>query len=133
MTPTFARHAAGNPRPVGRAAADRHHADGRAPQGFTRAGARVPAVSPERRTRFSTISDVEVERLYGRWSWSSDVRREPTGPGGPTAVDHHGEPLAGGRWDSFDADRDIGLPGEPPFLRGIHPNGYRTRLWTMRM
>ena len=90
-------------------------------------------MSPERRTRFSTISDVEVERLYGRWSWSSDVRREPTGPGGPTAVDHHGEPLAGGRWDSFDADRDIGLPGEPPFLRGIHPNGYRTRLWTMRM
>jgi methylmalonyl-CoA mutase, N-terminal domain len=90
-------------------------------------------VSPERRTRFSTISDVEVERLYGPWSWSSDVRREPAGPGGPTALDHHGGPLAGGRWDRFDPDRDIGLPGEPPFLRGIHPNGYRSRLWTMRM
>jgi methylmalonyl-CoA mutase N-terminal domain/subunit len=25
-----------------------------------------------------------------------------------------------------------GLPGEPPFLRGIHPLMYRSRLWTMR-
>jgi methylmalonyl-CoA mutase N-terminal domain/subunit len=25
-----------------------------------------------------------------------------------------------------------GLPGEPPFLRGIHPQMYRSRLWTMR-
>ena len=26
----------------------------------------------------------------------------------------------------------IGLPGEPPFTRGIHPTMYRGRLWTMR-
>jgi methylmalonyl-CoA mutase N-terminal domain/subunit len=31
-----------------------------------------------------------------------------------------------------DPERDIGLPGEPPFTRGIHPEMYRTRLWTMR-
>src|SRR5207249_6234879 len=24
------------------------------------------------------------------------------------------------------------LPGEPPYLRGIHPTMYRSRLWTMR-
>jgi len=29
--------------------------------------------------------------------------------------------------------RDMGLPGEYPYLRGIHPTGYRARLWTMRM
>jgi len=29
--------------------------------------------------------------------------------------------------------RDIGFPGEPPFTRGIHPTGYRGRLWTIRM
>ena len=29
--------------------------------------------------------------------------------------------------------RDIGMPGEYPYLRGIHPTGYRGRLWTMRM
>ncbi len=29
--------------------------------------------------------------------------------------------------------RDIGLPGEFPYLRGVHPGGYRERLWTMRM
>ena len=28
---------------------------------------------------------------------------------------------------------DVGLPGEYPYLRGIHPTGYRGRLWTMRM
>lgn len=32
----------------------------------------------------------------------------------------------------FDADRDLGLPGAPPFTRGVQPNMYRGRLWTMR-
>jgi methylmalonyl-CoA mutase N-terminal domain/subunit len=27
---------------------------------------------------------------------------------------------------------DIGVPGEFPFTRGIHPTGYRGKLWTMR-
>ncbi|MDP9482490.1 MAG: methylmalonyl-CoA mutase family protein [Chloroflexota bacterium] len=60
--------------------------------------------APERRPRFSTISDVEVERLYGPWSLAGT------------------DPLA-----------DVGFPGEPPFTRGIHPSGFRSRLWTMRM
>jgi methylmalonyl-CoA mutase N-terminal domain/subunit len=91
--------------------------------------------SPERRVRFATISDVEVERLYGPWSWSRTADGAPAGGGGPTAVDHHGDLLrrGEGRWAEFDDVRDIGLPGEPPFTRGIHPLGYRARLWTMRM
>lgn len=28
---------------------------------------------------------------------------------------------------------DLGMPGEYPYLRGIHATGYRERLWTMRM
>src|SRR5579872_6943292 len=32
----------------------------------------------------------------------------------------------------FDAERDLGVPGEPPFTRGVQPNMYRGRLWTMR-
>ena len=59
--------------------------------------------APERRERFSTISDMPIEGLYGPWSLPDDP-----------------------------ADR-IGFPGEPPFTRGIHPTGYRSRLWTMRM
>ena len=31
-----------------------------------------------------------------------------------------------------DLDREIGRPGEYPFTRGLYPQGYRTRLWTMR-
>jgi methylmalonyl-CoA mutase N-terminal domain/subunit len=60
--------------------------------------------APERRPRFSTISDVEVERLYGPWSL-----------------------------EGSDGVADVGFPGEPPFTRGIHPTGYRARPWTMRM
>jgi methylmalonyl-CoA mutase N-terminal domain/subunit len=62
--------------------------------------------APERKPRFVTLGDMPVERLYGPWSLDElDV----------------------------DAARDIGFPGEPPFTRGIHPTGYRSRLWTMRM
>jgi methylmalonyl-CoA mutase N-terminal domain/subunit len=67
-----------------------------------------PAIerAAERKPRFSTISDMPVDGLYGPWS-----------------IDEQGiDPLT-----------DIGLPGEPPFTRGIHPGGYRSRLWTMRM
>jgi methylmalonyl-CoA mutase N-terminal domain/subunit len=32
----------------------------------------------------------------------------------------------------FDAERDLGFPGEPPYSRGIHPTMHRARLWTMR-
>ncbi|HEY7024384.1 MAG TPA: methylmalonyl-CoA mutase family protein [Candidatus Limnocylindrales bacterium] len=90
----------------------------------TRAGA-------ERRTRFSTISDVDIERLYTPLDW----HREGAGGGGPTAVDHLGDPLRqdAGPWSAFEPARDIGYPGNPPFTRGIHPTGYRARLWTMRM
>ena len=32
----------------------------------------------------------------------------------------------------FDHERDLGLPGEYPFTRGVRQNMYRGRLWTMR-
>jgi methylmalonyl-CoA mutase N-terminal domain/subunit len=31
-----------------------------------------------------------------------------------------------------DPRKDIGIPGEFPYTRGIHPTGYRGKLWTMR-
>src|SRR5438093_303049 len=33
---------------------------------------------------------------------------------------------------SIDFHRDLAFPGQFPFTRGIHPAGYRGRLWTMR-
>jgi len=59
--------------------------------------------SPEREPRFTTVSGYPVRRLY-------------------TPAD-----LAG-----WDAERDLGYPGEPPYTRGIHSTMYRGRLWTMR-
>ncbi|MDQ3447991.1 MAG: methylmalonyl-CoA mutase family protein [Chloroflexota bacterium] len=88
---------------------------------------------PEQQPRFSTISDLEIERLYTPLDWLG----EAAGGGGATRVDHLGDPLRRegppGPWAAFDPLRDVGFPGEPPFTRGVHPTGYRTRLWTMRM
>jgi methylmalonyl-CoA mutase N-terminal domain/subunit len=61
------------------------------------------AKSPERATEFTTISSYPIRRLY-------------------TPAD-----LAG-----WDANRDLGYPGEPPYTRGIHSTMHRGRLWTMR-
>ncbi len=33
---------------------------------------------------------------------------------------------------NFDYEKDLNNPGEYPFTRGIHPQGYRSRAWTMR-
>ena len=88
-------------------------------------------MSSERKARFSTISDVEINRLYSAADWAGPT----AGGGGPTAQDHLGDRLreGDGRWAEFQPDRDIGVPGEPPFTRGVHGHGYRSRLWTMRM
>ena len=96
-----------------------------------------PAIArlPERRDRFATMGDLPVELLYGPWDLDTGPDGGPAGPGGPTAVDHRGEPLrdGAGEYAAFDPVRDVGLPGEPPFTRGVHPTGYRSRPWTMRM
>src|SRR5438067_2728255 len=59
--------------------------------------------SPERAAIFTTISGRPVDRLC-------------------TAEDLEG----------IEYTRDINNPGEFPYTRGIHPTGYRGKLWTMR-
>ncbi len=62
------------------------------------------ARSPERRAKFLTASSEEIDRLY-------------------TPLD-----LA-----ALDYARDLGLPGEYPYTRGVHATMHRSKLWTMRM
>lgn len=59
---------------------------------------------PERYPEFSTLSGTPIERIYTPWD------------------------VAGA-----DYMRDLGLPGEYPYTRGVHATGHRGRLWTMRM
>ena len=59
--------------------------------------------SPERKGPFTTISGRRIERLYA----PEDVQ-------------------------GIDYAREIANPGEFPYVRGIHPSGYRGKLWTMR-
>ncbi|MGH9487445.1 MAG: acyl-CoA mutase large subunit family protein [Terriglobales bacterium] len=63
-----------------------------------------PGQPPARAAEFTTISGVPVERLYTPASLPQD----------------------------FDPARNVGAPGEPPYVRGIHASGYRGKLWTMR-
>ncbi len=72
-----------------------------------RATTRMKSVgaAPERRERFVTSSDLDIADVYT----AADL--EVTG---------------------FDPARDLGLPGEPPFTRGVQATMYRSRLWTMR-
>ncbi len=42
------------------------------------------------------------------------------------------EPLYTAASVDIDEERDLGLPGEFPFTRGVYPSMYRGRLWTMR-
>ena len=57
----------------------------------------------ERPIPFTTISGRPIERLYTR----DDIQ-------------------------DLDEARDLATPGVFPYTRGIHPTGYRGRLWTMR-
>jgi methylmalonyl-CoA mutase N-terminal domain/subunit len=59
--------------------------------------------TPERQAKYVTASSEEVEPLY-------------------TPLDMEGQ----------DYKSESGFPGEYPFTRGIYPNMYRGRLWTMR-
>ena len=55
-----------------------------------------------------------------------------TGPGQePSDADelYDAQTLAG---EQFEDDAALGYPGLPPFTRGVQPNMYRGRLWTMR-
>src|SRR6185369_1884274 len=61
--------------------------------------------APERRGRFSTMGEIDLEPLYGPWSWEAGLDGASAGAGGPTEVDHHGDPLPRGRWDAFDPQR----------------------------
>ena len=39
---------------------------------------------------------------------------------------------AAGDLEGFDADSQLGAPGEFPYTRGVYPNMYTGRPWTMR-
>jgi methylmalonyl-CoA mutase, N-terminal domain len=81
----------------------------------------------ERKRRFITQSGVEINRLYTPADLADPAndpdRDRPRYRFSPPATPPDG-------WSEAD---DVGIPGQPPFTRGIHPTGYRGRLWTMRM
>ncbi len=77
----------------------------------------------------ATVTDREAfER------WQQEVAAAPRRPQPPTTVSGVPvEPLyTPESLNGFDAELDLGYPGQYPFVRGIHASMYRGRLWTMR-
>ena len=70
--------------------------------------------SPDIDPHAVTISGIALDHLYG----------PPLGAPGTTGQTPP-ESLQ-------NIPRDIAAPGEFPYTRGLFPQGYRTRLWTMR-
>ena len=65
---------------------------------------KVIAKSADQKPRWSTVSDLEIKRLYT----PEDIK-------------------------DMDFAKDIGYPNQFPFLRGNQPTGYRGKYWTFRM
>jgi methylmalonyl-CoA mutase N-terminal domain/subunit len=81
----------------------------------------IPAATREGRERWSRASEKSFSKAP---AWKKDWT---TVSGAPV------EPLAGpDTLAGLDPERDLGWPGEYPFTRGVHPTGYRGKLWTMR-
>jgi len=59
--------------------------------------------NPERKQKYKNLSEIEIKNLFT-----------------PEDIAH------------LDYPKDIGFPGEYPFLRGVHSTMYRGKLWTMR-
>jgi methylmalonyl-CoA mutase N-terminal domain/subunit len=72
-------------------------------QRWEAAKAKVEAQVPPWKTDFTTVSGMEIPPL-----------------------------VTGDQVARIDVAREIGVPGEYPYTRGVHPTGYRGKLWTMR-
>jgi methylmalonyl-CoA mutase N-terminal domain/subunit len=60
-------------------------------------------------------------------------RRSGTLAGGPGETGRDAKDLYDATdLEGFSPESALGVPGEPPFTRGVQPNMYRGRLWTMR-
>jgi methylmalonyl-CoA mutase N-terminal domain/subunit len=80
------------------------------------------------------MSDSNLPSKSDRTSRRTSTAKSPVRDSEFTTVS--GYPIRGlyspGDLSGWNADRDLGLPGAPPYTRGIHPAMYRSRLWTMR-
>src|SRR6059036_3276441 len=78
----------------------------------------------------------DLERELERWN--STTLKKALDRGGERQPEFHTTSTTTERLytpldtSDIDYDRDIGMPGEYPYTRGVQPTMYRGRLWTMR-
>jgi methylmalonyl-CoA mutase N-terminal domain/subunit len=76
----------------------------------------------------------ELRRIWEKEKLAPHEAKDPPRQRVPNLAGHTDvAPLYGpDDLEGFDPVRDLGVPGSPPFTRGVQPNMYRGRLWTMR-
>jgi len=89
-------------------------------------------------TMFDKEKLKEIERARRRWEQSTLPKWVESFGERKEEFHNHSETLIKRVYtpeDIKDLDliRDLGFPGEYPFVRGLHATSYRGRLWTMRM
>jgi methylmalonyl-CoA mutase N-terminal domain/subunit len=85
-------------------------------------------LSDELRAREQQIAKLQAEVNQWRAKYEKASKRDIAFTNSEKAVEPLYTPA-----DLSDAEEsDLGLPGFFPYTRGIHPTGYRGRLWTMR-
>jgi methylmalonyl-CoA mutase, N-terminal domain len=67
------------------------------------------------------------------WRAQFETGKKLPGANDRTISNHPLKPMYGPEdLAGIDYDRDLSYPGQYPYTRGLHPTGYRGRLWTMR-
>jgi len=71
--------------------------------------------APTMGMKHTTLSGKPLDVMYAPGSQAGGAKAGSTAPRG-----------------AHEFVEDIGFPGQFPYTRGIHPNGYRGKIWTMR-
>ena len=102
----------------------------------TRDAALIPQAEPEQLPLFSAGALGEIAKEQATWRREVHdpiaAKKAPWKKDFTTVSGMEINPLATPQ-DVADLDfREVAFPGEFPYTRGIHPTGYRGKLWTMR-
>ncbi len=95
----------------------------------------MTSIDSRRSTEFTELESAkkEVERLRAEIAeWKRKYEAAPTRDIAFTNSAHEVAPLYTALDVSHEDSVNLGAPGVYPYTRGVHPTGYRGKLWTMR-
>jgi methylmalonyl-CoA mutase N-terminal domain/subunit len=77
----------------------------------------------------ATVTDRTAQERWEKENAAAPAREQPPTTVSNVPIDALYTPES---LNGFDSETDLGLPGQYPYVRGVHASMYRSRLWTMR-